>query len=141
MKKEEIAELFTALREGIISELSRDGSTIRFKVVLPQVASAENPDFSFFFAVLLSCHEFYLQPFRNESTVIDDLKQVERLAPEIHEASVDGSRVKVFCAHKGVSTGARISIRCDRLEVYNESFDAMSAAFLAELRLRKQKDS
>ena len=85
MKKEEIAELFTALREGIISDLSRDGSTIRFKIQLPQLASADNPDFSFFFAVLLDCQDFFLQPFRNESTVIEDLKQVERLAPEVLE--------------------------------------------------------
>ena len=135
MEKEEIAELFTALRGGILHEFTQEGDTMRFKISLPKVASSENPDYTFFFAVLLGCKAFQLQPFRNESTVIEDMKQVERLAPEIHEAAVDGHRIKVFCAHKGVSTGARISIRCDRFEVYNEAFDAMSPAYLAELRL------
>ncbi len=137
MENEQIAELFTALRGGIIQDLNREGDTIRFKVMLEEVASKENPDFSFFYASIMGCKEFFLQPFRNESTVLDSLDQVERLAPEIHEASVDGNRVKVFCAHKGVSNGARLSIQCERFEVYNESFDALDAAGLAELRFSK----
>lgn len=137
MEKEQIAELFTALRGGIIENLKRENETLRFKVILKEVASIEDPDFSFFYAALLGCREFFLQPFRNESTVLESLDQVERLAPEILEASVDGSKIKVFCAHKGVSTGARLSIVCDKFEVYNESFDAMNTEALASLRIGK----
>ncbi len=134
MKKEQIADLFTALRGGIIQQLSSEGGIIRFKIILKEVASKENPDYSFFYASLMECKEFFLQPFRNENVVMTRLDQVESLAPEIHEASVDGDRIKVFCAHKGVSTGARLIIQCKRFEVYNESFDSMDAQSLAELR-------
>lgn len=138
MEKREIAALFTALRGGVIQNLSREGETLRFRILLEEVASQENSDYSFFYASILGCREFFLQPFRNESTVLESLEQVERLSPEIHEATVDGNRVKVFCAHKGVSTGARLSIRCERFEVYNESFDAMDVETLADLRLHKE---
>lgn len=136
MEQADIAELFTVLRGGVIQDLSQEGKTLRFKIYHPQLVKEEDGEEAFFFATLQECVEFSLQPFRNESTVITRMEQIERLRPEIHEAMVDGNRVKVFCAHEGVSNGARLTLRCERFEVYNQSFDAMDVAELAQRRLK-----
>lgn len=140
MKKETISLLFTALRGGVIQDLQREDKTVRFRVVLPAVAESENAEFSFFYATLSGCGQFYLQPFRNESTVLDSLAQIEKLEVEIHEGMVKGEAIKVFCAHKGVSNGARLTIKADTFQVWNQDFDERTVADLARLRQGQSLD-
>gem|GEM_PF-4465317 len=136
MEKAAIAELFTVLRGGIIQELSLEEETLRFKIYHPQLVTVEEGQEAFFYATLQQCTVFSLQPFRNESTVINQLGQIERLRPEIHEAKVEGVAIKVFCAHQGVSNGARLTLKCERFEVYDQNFDAMSVEELVDRRLK-----
>ena len=109
---------------------------LRFQVHHPQLAGVENPDSDFFYAALTDCQTFYLQPFRNESTILENLQQIEALEVEIHEGSPDGDRVKVFCAHRGVSNGARLSLRAANFNVWNQDFDPMEQEDLLDLRKR-----
>jgi len=141
MERSTIASLFTALRGGILREIRQEESTLRFRVELPALAQVENPDFNGFFAALMGCKEFSLQPFRNESTVIHQIDQIERLEVEIMEGKAEGDRVKVFCAHKGVSDGARLTIRADEFQVWNENFDGMDVPGLADLWDRRSPES
>lgn len=134
METRHIATLFTALRGGVLRGLQREESTLRFKVDLPELARAENPDFQIFYGALIGCTEFSLQPFRNESTVLRELDQIERLEVEILESVKDGDRVKIFCSHKGVSTGARLSIRAEQFQLWNEQFDALQVQDLVAFR-------
>lgn len=140
MEKQAMSDLFTALRGGTIRDLQREGQTVRFRVELPALASVEDDGFSFFYAALTGCSQFFLQPFRNESTVLDRIEQIERLEVAIHEGTVQGELVKVFCAHKGVSNGARLSIKAESFEVWNENFDKRSVKDLALLRQGNSPD-
>ena len=134
MDKESISTLFTALRGGIIRDLKRENTTVQFRVELPELARVEEDGFGFFYATLSGCSKFYLQPFRNESTVLDSLQQIERLEVEIHEGTIKGEIVKVFCAHKGVSNGAVLTIRASSFKVWNQNFDERNAGDLVRLR-------
>ena len=113
----------------------REGENLQMRIILPDLARKRNPDFTFFYAALSNCREFSLQPFRNESTVITDLSQIARLELSIHSAKVmEGGKVKVFCGHKGADSGARLTIRTGSFAVWDESFDALSAAELILMR-------
>lgn len=132
-----IASLFSALREGEMRELVMAQNDLQFKVYLPKLAEQRGEGFTHFLCVLGNLTELSLQPFRNESTEIKDLKQIDKLNLKIEIAEVGaGRQVKVFCGHRAGGTGARLSIRADRFTVLDEAFDSLTAADLAILRGR-----
>ena len=142
MEQESMAALFSALRGGRMEGLQEQGDNLQMRVVLPKLAQARNEDFTFFYAVLSNCTEFTLQPFRNESTVISGLNQIERLGLTFHSAEpMQGNKVKVFCSHRGADSGARLTIRADGFSVYDAEFDSLNATELEMLRKSLGKDA
>lgn len=129
-----MARLFSALKGGLMRDLQQDGSTIRFRVILPEVACQEQPEYSFFYASLTNCKQFILQPFRNQDTVVKSLAQIERMGIEIEAAEAAGQRIKVFCNLQGIGNGGRLAIQCEQFQVWNEAFDAESPESLGALR-------
>ncbi|MEM7040972.1 MAG: hypothetical protein AAF570_28670, partial [Bacteroidota bacterium] len=118
-----------------ITHYQREGENLQMRIELPELAKKRNPEFTFFYTALTHCREFSLQPFRNESTVIQDLVQIARLGLTIHSAeAMAGGKVKVFCGHRGADSGARLTIRAAAFAVWDEEFDALSAAELQLLR-------
>lgn len=132
------ADLFTALRNGLIRNLAREDQTVRFQVVLPDLASVRDPDYTFFYCTLSNCSTFVLQPFRNTDTEIALLETIERLSMMIHHAKAGpGSSVSVFCGHKGADEGARIAIRASEFQVWDEAFDPVTAGEMESVRTEK----
>ena len=138
MNLENISLLLTALRGGKILKIKKEASTLRLEIFLPELAKSENPSHNLFYAALKECVHFQLQPFRNESMTLEELDEIERLQPQIQEATVSGEKIKVYCSHKGVSNGARLIVQAQELQVWNENFDLMTVADLAALRLNKK---
>lgn len=135
MNPEEIAELFTALRGGEVRDLARTESGLQMKVILPKIAAQRDPAFRFFYCTLIECTTFSLQPFRNASTVIDELATLERLELVLGDAqAVPARKVKVDASHRGANGGARLTVCASAFKVYDEAFDAVSAAELEALR-------
>ena len=129
------AALFNGLKGGRLRNLIRENDIIRMQVLLPEVASVRNPDHSFFFCTLTGCTRFTLQPFRNTDTRVEELSTIERLDMVIHSATAGpGPAVSVFCGHKGTEDGARIMIRAEEFQVWDESFDPVSAGELDHIQ-------
>lgn len=138
-KAQSTSALFTALRSGLIRNLAREEQTLRFQVLLPELASKRHPDYTFFYCTLSECSTFVLQPFRNTDTEIFQLETIERLGMTIHHAKAGpGDSVSVFCGQKGAEEGARIAIRAANFQVWDEAFDPVPAGELESIR--KEKD-
>ncbi|MEM0995796.1 MAG: hypothetical protein AAGN35_01895 [Bacteroidota bacterium] len=132
---EAAAHLFRGLRGGRLRNLTQEADIIRFQVLLPQVASVRNPDFTFFYCTLKGCSRFSLQPFRNTDTRVEELSTIERLDMVIHSAKVSpGPVVSVLCGHKGVEDGARLTIRSEHVQVWDEAFDPVTAPELERIQ-------
>jgi hypothetical protein len=132
------AALFSALRSGLIRNLAREEMTLRFQVLLPELASSRNPDYTFFYCSLSDCATFSLQPFRNTDTEISQLPTIERLAMRIHHAKAGpGNTISVFCGHKGTDDGARISVRASEFHVWDEAFDPVTADELEAIQAKR----
>lgn len=135
MDLQDIANLFSALRDGEIRDLELTDGNLQFQVYLPKLASERGEGFELFLCSLRGLKGFSLQPFRNESTEIRDLKQINKLQLCIERAVLgDGPWVRVLCSHRGTPTGARLRIQADQLAVWDEAFDPVTAGELAMLR-------
>ena len=135
MEPQSIANLFSALRDGELRELHMEEGTLQFQVLLPKLAALRGEGFQQFLCNLSEVKAFVLQPFRNDSTEIKDLKQIHKLQLRIERAEVgEGGWIKVACAHKGSLSGALLRIKAERFTVWDEAFDALTAADLAILR-------
>jgi hypothetical protein len=134
MDLQSIANLFSALRDGEIQNLEpRDGG-LQFTVHLPKVAALRNEGFTHFICVLSEVKGLSLQPFRNDSTEIRDLKQINKLKLRIERGEVAGeTRVKVLCKHRA-GEDARLSFGASRMMVMDEAFDTLTAADLSILQ-------
>ncbi len=131
----DIASLFHALKEGEMRDFELQDGNLQFRVSLPRLAAHRGEGYTHFLCSLADISELSLQPFRNESTEIKDLKQIGQLQLRIEGAEVTvGGQVKVLCAHRAGGSGARLTFRSTRFAVWDESFDALSAAELAILR-------
>jgi hypothetical protein len=142
MNPQDIANLFSALRDGEIRDLERvdhsEGSgDLQFKVHLPKLAELCGAGFQHFLCSLGGVQDFVLQPFRNDSTEMREVKQIGKLQLRIERAEVgEGEWVRVYCGHRGTITGARLSLKAQRLSVWDEKFDPLSVGELAMLRGR-----
>ena len=132
---EQAAALFNGLKGGRLRNISREDNILRMQILLPQVASARNPEHSFFFCTLTGCTRFSLQPFRNTDTRVEVLSTIEKLDMVIHSASAGpGPVVSVFCGHKGAEDGARLTVRAEDFQVWDESFDPVTAQELNRIQ-------
>jgi hypothetical protein len=137
MNAQDIANLFSALRDGEIQDLEREEDGLQFRVHLPKLAELCGEGFQHFLCSMGGVTEFVLQPFRNDSTEMRDVRQVGKLQLKIERAEVgEGDWVRVFCGHKGTLTGARLSLKAQRFSVWDEKFDPLSVGELAMLRGR-----
>jgi hypothetical protein len=131
----DIASLFHALKEGEVRDLELQDGNLQFRVFLPRLAAHRGEGYTHFLCSLAAIGDLSLQPFRNESTEIKDLKQIGQLQLRIEGAEVTaGGQVKVFCAHRAGGSGARLTFKAAKFTVWDESFDALSAPELAILR-------
>ena len=131
----DIALLFAALKDGEMRNFESEEGRLRFRVYLPQLAAKRGESFTHFLCTAGDVTECSLQPFRNESTEIRDLKQINKLNLKIEGAEAGvGWQLKVYCAHRAGGSGARLSLRLRELSVWDESFDPVTAADLAALR-------
>jgi len=136
MEPVSIASFFSLLREGEIKDLELQDGNLQFRVYLPKLAALRGEGFTHFLCSLGEVSGLSLQPFRNESTEIKDLKQIGLLQLRIERAEASGLQVKVFCAHRAGASGARLSFKAARFSVWDEAFDAVTVAELAMLRGR-----
>lgn len=134
MTPESIAQLFTALAGGQLQALQREDHTLRFQVLHPSLAANIHPDYTTFFAALTGCTRFDLQPFRNDSTILQDLKPINRLRLLIHSARLDDTTVCVHFVGSGGVPDACLRLRADTLIIMDEAYDAHSAPALQLLR-------
>jgi hypothetical protein len=112
---------------------------LQFRVLLPKLAALRQEGFTYFICVLSEVKHLSLQPFRNDSTEIRDLKQINQLKLCIERAEVVGeTRIKVICKHRA-GDDARLSFVATRLIVMDEAFDTLTAADLAMLQGRDAK--
>jgi hypothetical protein len=137
MEQQEIANLFSALRDGEIIDLVRTAEgDVQFRVQLPKLAAQRGEGFGQFICVLSEVKELSLQPFRNDSTELKDFKQINKLQLRIERGEAVGeTQVKVWCAHRA-GGDARLYIRAARFMVMDEAFDTLTPAELAILRGR-----
>lgn len=134
--------LFRALRGGELFGFVRDGDTLRLQVRLPKLARLRGEGFVHFFGTLEDCEEFSLQPFRNEATVMYELRQIERLQLHIHDAeSTVGGKLKVYCGLRGAGDGARLTIKASNFTIWDEAFDPVSAMELEVMRSQSTADA
>lgn len=137
MEPQEIANLFSALRDGELTDLQWLDGNLQFQVMLPKLAALRGTGFQRFLCMMGHAQGLSLQPFRNESMEIRDLGQINRLQLRIERAEVaEGGWIRVFCAHKGSQSGARLSLRGTALQVWDEAYDPVTAADLGILRGR-----
>lgn len=135
MQAQDIANLFSALRDGELQAIERKGGDIQFRVYLPDLAGIRGEGYSHFLCLLGDVVQFSLQPFRNDSTMITDLQQMNKLQLKVERAEVgEGIGLRVLCAHKAGLSGARLHVQAGRMVVWDESFDQLGAAELAMLR-------
>ena len=135
MEPQAIANLFSALRDGEIREMRLEDQNLQFRVFLPRLANFRGEGFQDFLCTFRGIKALTFQPFRNESTEIKDLQQINKLQIEIVRAEVkEGGWIRVICSHKGSQSGARLSIQGEALSVWDEAFDPVSAAELSILR-------
>ena len=129
-----IASLFSALRDGEMTDLVQQGSDLQFKVVLPKLAGLRIEGSHHFLCALADVRELSLQPFRNESTEIKDLKQIGKLQLRIERGeATSGQQIKVFCSHRAGGE-ARLSFKAALFSVWDERFDVVTVADLGILR-------
>ncbi|MBL0018091.1 MAG: hypothetical protein IPP17_17055 [Bacteroidetes bacterium] len=135
MEIQAIANLFSALRDGEIQDLRMEDQNLQFRVHLPQLAALRGEGFQYFLCAFQGLKALSFQPFRNDSTEIKDLNQINKLQIQIVRAEVgEGNWIRVMCSHKGSQSGARLSLQGASMSVWDETFDAVSAADLSILR-------
>lgn len=135
MDPQEIANLFSGLRDGELAGLRLEEGDLQFQVLLPKLAAMRGEGFLRFLCRVGKAQGISLQPFRNESVEIRDLNQVNRLQLRIERAEVtEGGWVRVYCAHRGSQSGARLSLRGEEMQVWDEAFDPVTSADLGILR-------
>lgn len=135
MEAQAIANLFSALRDGEIWEMRLEDQNLQFRVHLPLLAGLRGEGFQDFLCTFRGIKAFTFQPFRNESTEIKDLKQINKLQIQIARAEVgEGNWIRVICSHAGSQAGARLSLLGEEMSVWDEAFDPVSAAELSILR-------
>lgn len=118
-------------------ELEAVEGNLQFKVRLPKLADLRVEGSQHFLCTLSGVQGLSLQPFRNESTEIKDLKQIGRLKLRIEKGEIGpGGLVKVYCGHLAGGGDARLSFFAARLAVWDTAFDAVSTADLMLLRGR-----
>lgn len=86
------------------------------------------------FATFLDCKECYLQPIRNDRTLITQFSQISALKLTIHSTETAGSdRLRIYCSFgKAVGT-AQLILQCKDFNLYNENFDRLKPADLMQL--------
>ena len=88
MEIQAIANLFSALRDGEIQDLRMEDQNLQFRVHLPQLAALRGEGFQYFLCAFQGLKALSFQPFRNESTEIKDLNQINKLQIQIVRAEV-----------------------------------------------------
>jgi hypothetical protein len=135
MEAKDIAAMFQALKGGELKGMELSEGTLQFQISLPAIAALRGEHFQHFLASLSDVKDISLQPFRNESTEIKNLKQINQLQLHIDAAEPGaGNQVKVFCKHRAGGAEARFSFRASNFGLWDESFDAVSLAEIEALR-------
>lgn len=121
-----IVDILKGLKGGLICDLTQLEDGIQFRIHLPQKASQRVEGSEHFLAKISHVKKFSLQPFRNASTTIQDLKQIEQLQLQIDNAeSTDGALLKIWCRMGEGTADARLSVYAENFQIWDEAFDAL----------------
>lgn len=130
MSNEEIAKLLNLIKESTIKNISWSGEDIALE--LQGSKHGEKPGRKMF-ASLINCLDIYLQPFRNDRTLITDLDQMVQLDLRIHFAEpAPGGKIKLHCSHDAQYSGT-LFFKCDAFHLYSETFDRLGAGELLRM--------
>lgn len=127
----EICSLLNLIKDVNLLEVSRAEQNINLKLRLDKSYAAPEQDF---FATLENCSDFFLQPFRNDRTLITDLKEINQLELRLHfsEAAM-GGKVKVHCSYNPSDYSGTLFFKCEEFRIYNSAFDRLNASDLLHL--------
>jgi hypothetical protein len=123
--------LLNLLRGWKIEQIFRSDADISLRLCLPPNAFTQE---SHLFATFIDCRECYLQPIRNDRTLITQLSQISALGLTIHSTETAGTdRLKIYCSFDNTLGNAQLSLQCSDFNLYNENFDRLKPADLMQL--------
>ena len=100
---------------------------LQFRIHLPEKAESRVEGSAYFLCKLTDVKTFSLHPFRNASTTIQSLAQIQQLGLIIdNAAAAEGGLVKVWCRMGEGSADARLGIVATQFHVWDEAFDQVS---------------
>lgn len=127
----ETAALLKALKGGRICDLTKLEDGIQFRIHLPEKADLRVEGSQYFLCKVSQVKQFSLQPFRNATTTIQDLAQIEQLKLTIADAQAsEGELLKIWCSMGAGSADARLSIQAENLQIWDEAFDSLAPSDL-----------
>jgi hypothetical protein len=122
--------LWNALRQGCLFDLVAVDGAMRFRVVQPALADRIAPGTSFFYCSLGECSRFEMQPIPNETIVIQDTKQIERMELKVAHATEHTTCVVVTCMPDSGMASVSLRIRAASMTVWNAHFDDVTSELL-----------
>lgn len=128
--EEEQCALWNRLQNAKISEIVRDGQVYRFRLEHQGLASQFQPDFKHFYCNLYACTQFALQPLPNDSTLLTDLPNIEKLSLHVAAARIGATGVLVDCYAGKSKNEMRLRIKAGSMVVWDENFDRVDQVLL-----------
>lgn len=123
--------LLNLLRGWVIEQITRSEDNVSLHLHLPSTSFTAEMHL---FASFTQCRECYLQPIRNDRTLINQLQQISALKLMIHSTEPAGQdRLKIHCSYGNSAATAQLHIQCEDFNLYNENFDRLLPADLMQL--------
>ena len=135
MNKENQADIFNMLHDGLLSDFVREEQNIKFKVYIPYLASLINSSFNTFSVTLINCSAIDADVFGNQPNIVSNIHTLSVAELEILSAKEMNDKIEITCASTelGQGFGAILAISTEDIIIFDEEGLNVSETKLEEL--------
>lgn len=129
-----IVEVLSALQESWMEEMRLENGDLNIKVDCAHLAEIIDPAYKYFYLVLKNVDDFYFEPWDEDETRVNTVKEVQLLKPDIINVEAEESGyVKVYSNCTNVYSGGNLFILANDIKIFDEDFAEVSMVRIMEL--------
>jgi hypothetical protein len=129
-----IVDVLSALQEGWIEEMRMEHGDLNIKVDCSHLAQLIAPTYQFFYLVLKKVEDIYFEPWDEEETKINSVKDILIFKPDIINVELeDSGYIKLYSNCTNVYSGGNIFMLAQDVLIFDEDFIELSPERLSEL--------
>jgi hypothetical protein len=135
MNKDNQADIFNMLHDGLLYDFVREEQNIKFKVNIPYLASLINSSFNTFSVTLIKCSAIYADVFGEQPNIIRNIDTLSVAELEILSAKEMNDKIEITCTSTelGQGYGAILAISTEDIIMLDEDGLNVSETKLEEL--------